>query len=56
MGLLEQKEFVLSLKRSTARKWVGLILDGRQPAREGAEVYQSDIKVGTVTSGGFLPV
>jgi len=39
----------------TARKWVGLKVDGRMPAREGAEVYSGDAKVGVVTSGGFSP-
>jgi aminomethyltransferase len=34
---------------------VGLALDGRLPAREGAEVYLGDDKVGQVTSGGFSP-
>ncbi|QZH75761.1 MAG: glycine cleavage system aminomethyltransferase GcvT [Erythrobacter sp.] len=34
---------------------VGLALEGRQPAREGAEVFAGDQKVGTVTSGGFSP-
>lgn len=38
-----------------ARKRVGLLLDGRMPAREGADVYSGDTKVGTVTSGGFSP-
>ncbi|BDI61916.1 glycine cleavage system aminomethyltransferase GcvT [Qipengyuania nanhaisediminis] len=37
------------------QKRVGLTLDGRMPAREGAEVYAGDEKVGTVTSGGFSP-
>ena len=37
------------------RRWVGLTLEGRQPAREGAEIYADDIKVGAVTSGGFSP-
>ena len=39
----------------TTRKWVGLKVDGRMPAREGAEVFVGDTKVGTVTSGGFSP-
>ena len=39
----------------TARKWVGLTLDGRLPAREGAEVFAGAERVGTVTSGGFSP-
>ena len=36
-------------------KRVGLAVEGRQPAREGAEIYAGDAKVGTVTSGGFSP-
>lgn len=36
-------------------KRVGLLLDGRLPAREGAEVFIGDQKVGRVTSGGFSP-
>ncbi|MGB3754570.1 MAG: glycine cleavage system aminomethyltransferase GcvT [Parerythrobacter sp.] len=36
-------------------KRVGLKLDGRMPAREGAEVFLGDAKVGRVTSGGFSP-
>lgn len=39
----------------TARRWVGLKLEGRLPAREGAEVFVADEKIGTVTSGGFSP-
>lgn len=38
-----------------ARRRVGLKLDGRQPAREGAEVFAGGMKVGVVTSGGFGP-
>ena len=34
---------------------VGLKLDGRMPAREGADVFLGDAKVGRVTSGGFSP-
>jgi len=36
-------------------KRVGLKLDGRLPAREGAEVFAGETKVGVVTSGGFSP-
>ena len=39
----------------TSRKWVGLAIEGRLPAREGATVYAGDTRVGTVTSGGFSP-
>ena len=43
------------IAEGTARKWVGLALDGRLPAREGAEIFAGDTQVGTVTSGGFSP-
>lgn len=34
---------------------IGLILNGRLPAREGAPIFAGDVEVGTVTSGGFSP-
>ncbi len=34
---------------------VGLAVDGRQPAREGCDIYAGDRLVGRVTSGGFSP-
>jgi aminomethyltransferase len=43
------------IAEGTARKWVGLKLEGRLPAREGAEVFSGSEKIGTVTSGGFSP-
>lgn len=43
------------IAEGTLRKWVGLTLDGRMPAREGAEVFAGDAHIGTVTSGGFSP-
>lgn len=39
----------------TAQKRIGLKLDGRQAAREGAKVFHGDRQVGVVTSGGFSP-
>jgi aminomethyltransferase len=36
-------------------KRVGLIIEGRQPAREGAEIYSGATRIGKVTSGGFSP-
>jgi aminomethyltransferase len=36
-------------------KRVGLNVAGRQPAREGAEIYAGDTLVGKLTSGGFSP-
>ncbi|WP_086608629.1 glycine cleavage system aminomethyltransferase GcvT [Erythrobacter donghaensis] len=46
---------IRELVEGTARKWVGLKLEGRLPAREGAEVFAGADKIGTVTSGGFSP-
>ncbi|WP_164155379.1 glycine cleavage system aminomethyltransferase GcvT [Sandarakinorhabdus rubra] len=37
------------------RKRVGLAIEGRMPAREGATVWAGDTQVGVVTSGGFAP-
>jgi aminomethyltransferase len=37
------------------RRRVGLRVEGRQPAREGAQVFAGDTQVGIVTSGGFAP-
>ena len=34
---------------------VGLMIEGRLPAREGAEVFAGETRVGRVTSGGFSP-
>ena len=45
-----------SLRDGPARKRVGLRLDGRLPAREGAAIHApSGEKIGHVTSGGFAP-
>ncbi len=38
-----------------ATKRVGLIVEGRMPAREGALVFAGDRQIGRVTSGGFSP-
>ncbi|NMN04254.1 MULTISPECIES: glycine cleavage system aminomethyltransferase GcvT [unclassified Novosphingobium] len=38
-----------------ARRRVGLLIEGRMAAREGAEVMADGRTVGTVTSGGFAP-
>ncbi len=43
------------LAHGPTRRWVGIALDGRQAAREGAEVFLAGHKVGRVTSGGFSP-
>jgi aminomethyltransferase len=44
------------LAQGASRKRIGLLPDGRQPAREGAEIVSADGSVvGHVTSGGFSP-
>jgi len=43
------------LAEGPARRRVGLSLDGRLPAREGAAVFAGEAEVGRVTSGGFSP-
>ncbi len=43
------------LAKGPARKRIGLTLEGRMAAREGAKVFVGDQEVGVVTSGGFSP-
>jgi aminomethyltransferase len=43
------------LKEGTPTRRVGLSLEGRMAAREGAPVFTGGKQVGTVTSGGFSP-
>ncbi|MEP9376611.1 glycine cleavage system aminomethyltransferase GcvT [Aquabacter sp. CN5-332] len=43
------------LADGTARTRIGLRLEGRAPAREGAEISKDGQIVGIVTSGGFAP-
>ena len=43
------------LHNGAPRKRVGLAVEGKLPAREGAPVFAGARAVGTVTSGGFAP-
>jgi aminomethyltransferase len=43
------------LENGAPTRRVGLSLEGRMAAREGADVFAGDAKVGLVTSGGFSP-
>jgi aminomethyltransferase len=43
------------LLNGAPRKRVGLSVEGRLPAREGATVWAGERQVGVVTSGGFAP-
>lgn len=54
-GYLGHGPVMETFNNGPATRRVGLKLEGRMPAREGAEVFAGDTKVGTVTSGGFSP-
>jgi aminomethyltransferase len=54
-GFLGAERILRDIAEGVARQWVGLKLDGAQPAREGAEIYAGGKLVGKVTSGGFSP-
>ena len=54
-GFLGAARVLAELAEGPRRKWVGLTLDGRQAAREGAEVFAGNEHVGVLTSGGFSP-
>lgn len=54
-GFPGSDRIIREINEGTARKWVGLSIEGRLPAREGAEVFSGAEKIGVVTSGGFSP-
>jgi aminomethyltransferase len=43
------------LREGTSRVRIGIQPEGRQPAREGAEIMVAGRRIGVVTSGGFGP-
>jgi aminomethyltransferase len=54
-GFPGAERILREIANGAARQWVGFLIEGRQPAREGAEIYVGDTLVGIVTSGGFSP-
>ena len=54
-GFPGAERILREIAEGTSRKWVGLALEGRQAAREGATVHLGADQVGVVTSGGFSP-
>ena len=54
-GFLGAEAVLAMLAAGPSRKWVGLTLEGRQAAREGADVFAGNEQVGVLTSGGFSP-
>ncbi|MGO9916082.1 MAG: glycine cleavage system aminomethyltransferase GcvT [Isosphaeraceae bacterium] len=49
------RDALLSLKPSPGQARIGLVLDGKRIARQGAAVLDGDKPVGLVTSGTFAP-
>ncbi len=43
------------LREGPSRLRIGILPEGRQPAREGTEVFAEGRKIGVITSGGFGP-
>jgi aminomethyltransferase len=54
-GFPGAERILRELADGPARQRVGFRVDGRLPAREGAEVFAGGEPVGRVTSGGFAP-
>nr|WP_236547856.1 glycine cleavage system aminomethyltransferase GcvT [Sphingomonas sp. AX6] len=55
-GFMGAERILLEREQGPIAKRVGLIVEGRQPVREGAMVVDADgNEVGKVTSGGFAP-
>lgn len=54
-GFIGHARVVKELAEGPGARRVGLNIEGRLPAREGAPIYAGDVMVGEVTSGGFAP-
>jgi aminomethyltransferase len=54
-GFMGAERILQQLAESPPRKRVGLALEGRMAAREGALLYANNQQIGIITSGGFSP-
>jgi aminomethyltransferase len=54
-GFIGHARVMRELAEGPVARRVGLSIEGRLPAREGAVIYAGDLRVGEVTSGGFAP-
>jgi aminomethyltransferase len=54
-GFIGAEPVLAEMTSGAARRRIGLLLDGRQAAREGADIFAGSELVGKVTSGGFSP-
>lgn len=54
-GFMGAETVLAAFAAGAARLRIGLTIEGRQAAREGAAVFAGDQQVGVLTSGGFSP-
>jgi aminomethyltransferase len=54
-GFIGHARVAREVAQGAPERLVGLSVEGRLPAREGAPVFAGGKRVGTVTSGGFAP-
>ena len=54
-GWIGHDKVMQVLEGGPLQKRVGLAIEGRMPAREGAPIFSGDTQVGRITSGGFSP-
>ncbi len=54
-GFIGADRVQAEIAHGPARRRVGLAIEGRMPAREGARIHAAGKPVGAVTSGGFSP-
>lgn len=54
-GFIGHARVMKELADGPGARRVGLKIEGRLPAREGAKIYAGAVEVGEVTSGGFAP-
>ena len=54
-GFAGAERILHALASGPAKKRVGLRIEGRMPAREGALIFDGATEIGVLTSGGFAP-
>ena len=54
-GFAGAERILAALVAGPAKKRVGLKIEGRMPAREGAPIFNGAAQIGVLTSGGFAP-
>lgn len=54
-GFIGHARIARELAEGAPTRRIGLTIDGRLPAREGALIYAGAQQVGSITSGGFAP-